>query len=79
MARLSGVLRQLLLDQQSPAGEGRRAGEGTGGPRREDEDRVPSESQVQTSSKLGALLVLLTPFAIAAWVAIGLAIYWLLT
>jgi hypothetical protein len=37
------------------------------------------EDQGETSSKLGALLVVLAPFAVAAWVAIGLSVYRLVT
>jgi hypothetical protein len=43
------------------------------------EQEAPGEGQAETSSKLGALLVVLAPFAIVAWVAIGLSIYWLIT
>lgn len=32
-------------------------------------------SEVVVSSGLGALLVIASPFALAAWVAIGLAVY----
>jgi hypothetical protein len=37
------------------------------------------EVQPETGSKLGALLVVLVPFAVAAWVAIGLSVYRLVT
>jgi hypothetical protein len=45
----------------------------------EREEVVPHETQTETSSKLGALLVFLAPFAVAAWVAIGLSLYRFLT
>lgn len=39
-------------------------------------EQAPShEDQAETSSKLGALLVVLAPFAVAAWVAIGISAY----
>jgi hypothetical protein len=71
MALFSAVRRQLLRAERSSADEWT--------PEWTDEEGVPSDDQAQTSSKLGALLVLLVPFAIAAWVAIGLSIYRLLT
>jgi hypothetical protein len=37
------------------------------------------EVQAETSGRLGALLVVLAPFAVAAWVAIGLSVYRLVT
>ena len=43
------------------------------------EEETAREVQTETSSKLGALLVMLAPFAIAAWVAIGFLVYRLLT
>lgn len=43
------------------------------------EEEAAPEIQTQTSSKLGALLVILAPFAVAAWVAIGFSVYRLLT
>jgi hypothetical protein len=43
------------------------------------EEETAREVQTETSSKLGALLVVLTPFAVAAWVAIGFSVYRLLT
>ena len=43
------------------------------------EEEARPEAQTETSSKLGALLVVLTPFAVAAWVAIGFFVYRLLT
>ena len=43
------------------------------------EAEAPREAQAETSSNLGALLVILAPFAIAAWVAIGFFVYRLLT
>ncbi|HYX84406.1 MAG TPA: hypothetical protein VE777_05515 [Gaiellales bacterium] len=70
MARFSIVRRQLLGDEKA------RTAEWT--PERTREDEAPSEP-AQTSSRLGALLVLLVPFAIAAWIAIGWAIYDLVT
>ena len=42
-------------------------------------DEVPNEIDDRTSSRLGALIVVLVPFAVAAWVAIGIAIYRALT
>jgi hypothetical protein len=43
-------------------------------------EQAPSrEVDGETSSKLGALIVLLAPLAAAAWVAIGLSVYRLLT
>lgn len=36
-------------------------------------------SEADESSGLGALLVVASPFALAAWLAIGLAVYRLLT
>lgn len=43
------------------------------------EEEAAREAQTETSSKLGALLVILAPFAVAAWVAIGFFVYRLLT
>jgi hypothetical protein len=40
-----------------------------------DESPAPDAAEVPATSGLGALLVLLTPFGLAAWVGIGLAIY----
>ena len=34
-----------------------------------------SPSEADEGTRLGALLVVLTPFALAAWFAIGLAVY----
>lgn len=62
--------RQLLVD--SDVADGTVPEEGR-------EREAPGEGQAETSSKLGALLVVLAPFAIVAWVAIGLSIYWLIT
>jgi len=42
------------------------------------EEEAARETQAETSSKLGALLVVLAPFAVAAWVAIGFFVYRLL-
>jgi hypothetical protein len=36
---------------------------------------VPNEIDDHTSSRLGALIVVLVPFAVAAWVVIGVAVY----
>jgi hypothetical protein len=36
-------------------------------------------SEAGGSSRLGALLILLSPFALAAWFAIGLAVYRVVT
>jgi hypothetical protein len=66
----SMVRRRLLGDEEARAGEWM-------GPTYEEE--APSDAEVQTSSRLGALLVLLVPFAIVAWVAIGVSIYYLFT
>jgi len=43
------------------------------------EDESAREAQAETSSKLGALLVILAPFAVAAWGAIGFFAYRLLS
>ena len=43
------------------------------------EDESAREAQAETSSKLGALLVILAPFAVAAWAAIGFFAYRLLS
>ena len=62
------IFRQPLVEEESALGNalpGIREGE------------APREAE--TSSKLGALLVILAPFAIAAWVAIGFFVYRLLT
>lgn len=37
------------------------------------------EAEAQAKSKLGALLVILLPFGLVAWVAIGIYLYRLLT
>lgn len=42
-------------------------------------DAEPVPQAHQTSSNLGALLVVLAPFAVAAWAGIGLSVYRLLT
>jgi hypothetical protein len=43
------------------------------------EEETAREAPAETSSKLGALLVILAPFAVAAWVGIGFFVYRLLT
>ena len=43
------------------------------------EEEAAREAPAETSSRLGALLVILAPFAVAAWVAIGFFVYRLLT
>ena len=62
------IFRQPLVEEESAPGRvlpGTREG--------------PRGAQAATSSKLAALLVILAPFAIAAWVAIGFFVYRLLT
>ena len=64
------IFRQPLVEEESALGNvlpGIREGE------------APREAQPATSSKLAALLVILAPFAIAVWVAIGFFVYRLLT
>jgi hypothetical protein len=63
-------LRHSLVEAESAPGSA------LPGPREEEAAR---EVQTETSSKLGALLVILAPFAVAAWVAIGFLVYRLLT
>jgi len=43
------------------------------------EEEAAREVQTETSSKLGALLIILAPFAVAGWVAIGFFVNRLLT
>lgn len=43
------------------------------------EEEAARGAPAQTSSKLGALLVILAPFAVAAWMGIGFFVYRLLT
>jgi hypothetical protein len=43
------------------------------------QEEAAREPPAETSSRLGALLVILAPFAVAAWVAIGFFVYRLLT
>ena len=43
------------------------------------EEETAREAAAETSSRLGALLVILAPLAVAAWVAIGFLAYRLLT
>lgn len=43
------------------------------------EEEAAREAQTETSSRLGGLLVILAPFAVAAWVGIGFFVYELLT
>ena len=64
------VFRQPLVEEESAQGNAL--------PGAREEEATP-EVQTETSSKLGALLVILAPFAIAAWVAIGFFVYRLLT
>lgn len=64
------VFRQPLVEEESAPGNA------LPGLREED---APREAQAETSSKLGALLVILAPFAVAAWAAIGFFVYRLLT
>jgi hypothetical protein len=64
------VFRQPLVEEESAP---RRA---LPGEAREEEAR--REAQAETSSKLGALLVVLAPFAVAAWAAIGISVFRLL-
>jgi len=64
-------LRKPVVEEESPRGESLPAVSG--------EDEPLLEPQAETSSKLGALLVILAPFAVAAWVAIGFFIHSLLT
>ena len=63
------VFRQPLVEEESARGN---ALPGTR------EAEAPREGEAETSSNLGALLVILAPFAIAAWVAIGFFVYRLL-
>jgi hypothetical protein len=65
------VFRQARVGEESSAGAA--VPEGAG------EQETLLEAQTETSSKLGALLVVLAPFAIAVWVVIGLSVYRLLT
>ena len=66
------VFRERLVEEESASIRAFPAG------RREvDAERVPQTHQ--TSSNLGALLVILAPFAVAAWAGIGLSVYLLLT
>jgi hypothetical protein len=69
MERFS-VFRQSLVDETDA---------GSAVPEESREQAPLYEAQAETSSKLGALLVVLAPFAVAAWVAIGLSLYRLLT
>jgi hypothetical protein len=62
--------RQALVEAESAPGDA------LPGAREEETSR---EVQTETSSKLGALLVILAPFAVAAWMAIGFLVYRLLT
>jgi hypothetical protein len=64
------IFRQALVEAESAPGDA------LPGAREEETAR---EVQTETSSKLGALLVILAPFAVAAWVAIGFLVYRLLT
>jgi hypothetical protein len=64
------IFRQALVEAESAPG-------GTLPGAREEE--TAREVQTETSSKLGALLVILAPFAVAAWVAIGFLVYRLVT
>jgi hypothetical protein len=64
------IFRQPLVEMESAPGNAL--------PGAREEEARP-EAQTETSSKLGALLVVLTPFAVAAWVAIGFLVYRLLT
>jgi hypothetical protein len=64
------ILRQAFVEAESALGNAL--------PGAREEETAP-EVQTATSSKLGALLVILAPFAVAAWVAIGFLVYRLLT
>lgn len=64
------ILRQAFVEAESALGNAL--------PGAREEETAP-EVQTATSSKLGALLVILAPFAVAAWVAIGFLLYRLLT
>lgn len=64
-------VRQPLVEEESAPQTARPGGA--------QEEVVARETQAETSSKLGALLVFLAPFAVVAWVAIGLSVYRLLT
>lgn len=65
-----------MVFRQTPVEEESALGSALPGAR---EEGAPREAQAETSSKLGALLVILAPFAVAAWVAIGFFVYRLLT
>jgi hypothetical protein len=56
------VFRQPLVEEES--------GPGKALPELREEE-APRQAQAETSSRLGALLVILAPFAVAAWAAIG--------
>lgn len=64
------IFRQPLVEEESAPGNALPGARGA---------EAPREAQAETSSKLGALLVILAPFAVAAWVAIGFFVYRLLT
>jgi hypothetical protein len=63
------IFRQALVERESAPASAL--------PGAREEEATP-EVQTETSSKLGALLVILAPFAIAAWVAIGFLVQRLL-
>jgi hypothetical protein len=64
------IFRQALVEAESAPGSAL-----PGAP----EEETAREVQTETSSKLGALLVVLAPFAVAAWVAIGFLVSRLIT
>jgi hypothetical protein len=64
------IFRQALVEAESLPGSALPG---------EREEETAREAQTETSSKLGALLVILAPFAVGAWVAIGFSFYRLLT
>lgn len=64
------VVRQPLVEEESAPGNALPGAL---------EEEAPREAQAETSSTLGALLVILAPFAVAAWVGIGFFVYRLLT
>jgi hypothetical protein len=65
MERFSIFRRPLVEAESTPDGALREARE----------REAAREAQAETSSKLGALLVILAPFAVAAWGAIGFLVY----
>lgn len=64
------VFRQARVEEPSA---------GAAVPKGAGEQEALREAQTETSSKLGALLVVLAPFAIAVWVVIGVSVYRLFT